>query len=102
MDKSHRTPKARVKIITLLGFYHDGTNWISNKELKCNNLSGIDIMNGELEKIIKEVLFNIITNAYETNEVPEDFEKCIMTPISKEKWEAYRIICLMCPMRWRF
>jgi len=32
-----------------------------------------------------EILFNIITKAYETGTVPRDFEKCTMTPIPKEQ-----------------
>jgi len=32
-----------------------------------------------------EALCKIITNAYETGEVPEDFEKCVMIPIPKKQ-----------------
>jgi hypothetical protein len=56
------------------------------KELKCNKVVGIDHLNRELlmtlEGTGKKVLSNI-TEAYETGEVLDDFEKCIMIPISK-------------------
>lgn len=33
----------------------------------------------------KEVLYNIITKAYETGEIPKDFEKCIIRLLKKKK-----------------
>jgi len=47
----------------------------------------------------KEALCNIIINAYETGELREAFEKCVMIPISKkqkaEKCEDYRTLSLI-------
>jgi len=73
------------------------------KELKRNKGPGIDNLNGELlialEGTGKEALCNVITNAYETGKVPEDFEKCVMIPIPKkqkaEKCEEYRTLSLI-------
>jgi len=73
------------------------------KELKHNKAPGIDNLNGEhliaFEGMGKEALCNIIINAYETGELPEDFEKCVMIPIPKkqkaEKCEEYRTLSLI-------
>lgn len=57
------------------------------KKLKRNKAAGIDHLSGELlvalEGTGKEILSYIITESYETGEVPEDFEKCVMIPIQK-------------------
>lgn len=47
----------------------------SNKEVRRGNFNSELLMT--LEKTGKKVLFNLITEAYEIEKVPEDFERCM-------------------------